>query len=199
MAQRAEGRAPQTRQRIFAAAKSLIERQGAEALTVRAICKEAGISNGSFFYQFPTKDALLAYFVTEGFDAYVRGHEREWPEADASLQECVLGWYVLYARYCEEAGPALLSAIYVPTNRSLAPEGADGALNILISEIVRKISSAQEAGLLASGEDPADIAGELCSVVKGSVFEWCIVRGGFDLEARLSHLLRTYLAGCLSR
>lgn len=189
------GRAPKTRARIFEAAARLIEREGADALTVRAICEEAQVSNGSFFYQFPTKGALLSYFATEGFDAFVEEHAEDCPSKDMGLSETVLGWYDLYARYCEKVGPVLLSAIYVPGNSSLAPESQHGQLSMLTKAIEAKVRSCQKEGSCPQDEDARAIAGDFCSVVKGSVFEWCICQGSFDLRCRISHILGVYLAG----
>lgn len=191
------GRSPKTRARIFEAAARLIEREGAEALAVRAICEEAKVSNGSFFYQFPTKGALLSYFATEGFDAFVEEHAEDCPSEDEGLSETVLCWYDLYVRYCEKAGPMLLSAIYVPDNSSLAPEASHGQLSLLTKAVEAKVRSCQVEGSCPSDEDAAAITGDFCSVVKGSVFEWCICQGSFDLRCRISYIPGIYLAGFL--
>lgn len=49
-----------TREAIRTAAIDLFDHAGVEKTSVAAICKKAGISNGSFFHAFATKDALAA-------------------------------------------------------------------------------------------------------------------------------------------
>jgi len=49
-----------TGDRIRAAALALFDSDGVERTSVAAIRKRAGVSNGSFFHAFPTKDALAA-------------------------------------------------------------------------------------------------------------------------------------------
>lgn len=59
-----------TRAAILEAGFETIERAGFEAATVAAICKAAGVSNGSFFHAFPSKDALAAELFLTALKAY---------------------------------------------------------------------------------------------------------------------------------
>ncbi len=47
-----------TRERIVAAATDLFLAQGVEATSVAELCRAAGVSNGSFFHHFPSKEEL---------------------------------------------------------------------------------------------------------------------------------------------
>jgi len=49
---------PGARERILAAAVELFMAQDVESVSVAEICRAAGVSNGSFFHHFPSKDAL---------------------------------------------------------------------------------------------------------------------------------------------
>ena len=42
----------ETKNRIFSAAKSILQRKGYDALSIKNICEEAGVSNGSFYHHF---------------------------------------------------------------------------------------------------------------------------------------------------
>ena len=54
-----------TKGRIFRAAKTILQEKGYEALSIKNICEEAGVSNGSFYHHFKTKDDLLSYYIEE--------------------------------------------------------------------------------------------------------------------------------------
>ena len=54
-----------TKARIFQAAKTILQKRGYEALSIKNICEEAGVSNGSFYHHFQTKDDLLSYYLEE--------------------------------------------------------------------------------------------------------------------------------------
>ncbi|MBM3651126.1 MAG: TetR/AcrR family transcriptional regulator [Alphaproteobacteria bacterium] len=49
-----------TRERILEAALAEFDERGYEATTVAALCHRAGVSNGSFFHAFPSKEAVAA-------------------------------------------------------------------------------------------------------------------------------------------
>ena len=53
----------ETKERIFQAAKTILQRSGYESLSIKNICEEAGVSNGSFYHHFKTKDDLLSYYI----------------------------------------------------------------------------------------------------------------------------------------
>src|ERR1700752_4192682 len=52
-------RPPAARQKILAAARKIVERDGAGALTFDELVKESWISRGGITYHFPTKEDLL--------------------------------------------------------------------------------------------------------------------------------------------
>ena len=55
----------ETKARIFNAAKRILKKSGYEQLSIKNICEEAGVSNGSFYHHFKTKDDLLSYYIEE--------------------------------------------------------------------------------------------------------------------------------------
>jgi len=63
-----------TRGRLVDATVRLMLRQGFAATSVDQICEEAGLTKGSFFHHFPTKDAIgreaLGAFARMGMDLY---------------------------------------------------------------------------------------------------------------------------------
>jgi AcrR family transcriptional regulator len=55
------------RQRALQAAHRLLETQGEEGLSLRAIAADMGAGTGSLYYYFANKDALLAELAADGF------------------------------------------------------------------------------------------------------------------------------------
>lgn len=58
----------QNLEKIRAAVDQLIEEVGFENMTVRQVCQRAGVVNGTFYYNFKSKDDLIR-------DRYFRSHE----------------------------------------------------------------------------------------------------------------------------
>jgi AcrR family transcriptional regulator len=65
-----------TRDRILAAARRIVEREGAGALTYEGLVQESGITRGGITYHFPTKEALLRGLLDDDF--------RQWDDAEAA-------------------------------------------------------------------------------------------------------------------
>jgi AcrR family transcriptional regulator len=61
-----QGRAHRTRQALRDAAASLWTERGYDAVAVSEICDHAGVSKGTFFYYFPTKEHLLLEVAAGG-------------------------------------------------------------------------------------------------------------------------------------
>ena len=62
---RQQKKSKETKARIFHAAKTILQKQGYDQLSIKNICDEAGVSNGSFYHHFKTKDDLLSYYIEE--------------------------------------------------------------------------------------------------------------------------------------
>ena len=100
-AERRREQAQETERKILNAALALMRERGFDKVSVRDICKAAGITTGAFYHHFPSKESLLE----SGFgpmDDYMRqaleGYGTEPP--DQRL------WRLLsaYARFMEDGG-----------------------------------------------------------------------------------------------
>jgi AcrR family transcriptional regulator len=70
-------RLPLAKQKILAAARNIVEQEGAGALTFDELVKESGITRGGITYHFPTKEDLLRGLLEADF--------AQWDEAEAAL------------------------------------------------------------------------------------------------------------------
>ena len=61
-----QGRAHRTRQTLRDTAARLWTERGYDAVAVSEICDQAGVSKGTFFYYFPTKEHLLLEVAAGG-------------------------------------------------------------------------------------------------------------------------------------
>lgn len=81
---RRQEKAQATKEKIFAAAISLIEEKGYEAVTVSEICRAVGIAKGAFYLHYQSKEDIirerydrdLAAFVTKRYAAERDGQPR---------------------------------------------------------------------------------------------------------------------------
>ena len=59
-----------TRDRIFAAAKTVLQRDGVSGLSIRTVAKAAGLSPMAIYRHFKDKDALVNALMRDGFVAW---------------------------------------------------------------------------------------------------------------------------------
>ena len=71
------GKGDETRQRIDRAARDEFLRRGYRDASLRAIAREAGVTTGSFYWYYPTKEALFAALVGPHYDHLLRMHREE--------------------------------------------------------------------------------------------------------------------------
>src|SRR5262245_38330568 len=60
---------------VLQAAGEILEKQGLDALTMRALARRAKVSHNAPYRHFPDREALLAALAAEGFDRLAQAQE----------------------------------------------------------------------------------------------------------------------------
>ena len=168
----------ETRAKIFQAAKRILQKQGYEQLSIKNICEEAGVSNGSFYHHFKTKDDLLSYYIEE----------------QPSMDPAIISVYLNYVHYCEELGVEFMANYYTPKNQSLNPliRTERPYPIVTVHDYLKRVI---ESGIISPSADLEDITTDIRMIVIGNVFEWCLKSGDADFEGNMRRSLTTYLNG----
>ena len=116
---RQQKKSKETKARIFHAAKTILQKQGYDQLSIKNICDEAGVSNGSFYHHFKTKDDLLSYYIEE--QPSINPDLLDTPEDADEAKIGIIHVYLNYAQYCRELGVEFMSNYYTPRNQALNP------------------------------------------------------------------------------
>ena len=109
----------ETKERIFQAAKRILQKNGYENLSIKNICEEAGVSNGSFYHHFKTKDDLLSYYIED--QPSMDSDLLELPKNTQEAKDAIVSVYLNYVKYCKELGVDFISGYYTPRNQALNP------------------------------------------------------------------------------
>lgn len=187
----------QTKRKIFDAAVELIKKHGFQYLTIKNICEFSGVSNGSFYYYFKTKDELLSYYLSEVYKEYVTQLDNPKPQKD--YRKSILEAYLFYGEYCEKTGIDFIASYYSTENKALCrrelahEENAGTEYTSIIAQTVGDLKTAKEKGYLREGIDPRETAADICTIVKGIIFEWSLNEGKLDLKETLERILMVYL------
>ena len=182
----------ETKDKIFRAAKHILQKKGYDQLSIKNICEEAGVSNGSFYHHFKTKDDLLSYYIEE--QPSINPDLLDLPENAEEAKQTIIYVYLNYVHYCQELGVEFMSNYYTPKNQSLNPliRTERPYPIITVSNYLQKVI---DANIIHPSLALEDITTDIRMIVLGNVFEWCLKSGDTDFEGNMKRSLETYLNG----
>lgn len=182
----------ETKKKIFNAAKNILQEKGYEALSIKNICEEAGVSNGSFYHHFKTKDDLLSYYIEE--QPSINPDLLDLPESPEEAKAAIIQVYLNYVHYCQDLGLSFMSNYYTPKNQSLNPAIRTERPYPIVT-VHNYLKKALDAGVIHLSYPLEDITTDIRMIVIGNVFEWCLKNGDADFEGNMKRSLQAYLDG----
>lgn len=178
---------------ILKATVALIEEIGADAVTVRRVIEKADVSTGTFYHYFVDKNDLMMAFVREeSFDAF----ELQTPVSDVAGRQAEL--YMHLIRRYQTLGKDFMKRFYTTDNQALSAyldetigQFAEGTV---MARSEKELKTSAEQGYLSASVDPHLIAMDVCTIVKGCVFEWCLTNERMEIEQTLQRILNAYIS-----
>ena len=187
-----KGNEQNSKEKIINETVSIIRKKGADAVTVRDVCESAGLSIGTFYHYFRDKDDLMMHFLMEtSFDTF----ELMAPLSDVAGRISELYMHLI-GKYMD-LGLDFMKSFYSTGNRSLSAYmgEVDGvfAPGTVMARSEEEMNAALAGGYLKSDADIHLICMDICTIVKGCVFEWCLNNGSMDIESALHRIIGLYL------
>lgn len=174
--------------------KRILQKKGYEELSIKNICEEAGVSNGSFYHHFKTKDDLLSYYIED--QPTINPDVLEMPQDVEGAKQGIIGVYMNYVKYCRELGVEFMSGYYDTKNQALnAAERSERPYPIVTVQTY--VEKAVAAGVIRLNVGIEEFTTDIRMIVIGNVFEWCVRSGKVDFEGNMSRLLGKYLDSTL--
>lgn len=134
---------------LLAAAVGMVAANPGEEISLRAICKQVGVTMPTIYHFFGSKQGLLDAVVEYGFDLYFE-EKRAYPATGDSVQDLRYGWDA-HVRF-GLTNPGLYILMYGMVQPGHTPSGQDGPHGILRQLTAR----AEEDGrLVVSAEQAA--------------------------------------------
>ena len=177
---------------ILSATIELIQSIGADAVTVRKVCEKADVSIGTFYHYFQDRNDLMMAFVREeSFD----GFELLTQSKDMAGRQTELYMHLI-SRY-QALGRDFMKQFYTTDNQALSAymDEADGTFadGTVMARSETELGLAREQGYMLSNMDIHVVAMDICTIVKGCVFEWCLTKGQMDIRETLERIIKGYL------
>ena len=178
---------------ILKATIALIEEIGADAVTVRKVIEKADVSTGTFYHYFADKNDLMMAFVREeSFDAF----ELQTPVSDVAGRQAEL--YMHLIRRYQTLGKDFMKRFYTTDNQALSAyldetigQFAEGTV---MARSEKELKTSAEQGYLSASVDHHLIAVDVCTIVKGCVFEWCLTNERMEIGQTLQRILNAYIS-----
>lgn len=183
-----------TREKIFQAAKRILQKKGYEELSIKNICEEAGVSNGSFYHHFKTKDDLLSYYIED--QPQIDPDLLELPDSVAGVKKGIIRVYMNYVQYCRELGVEFMAEYYDTKNQALNASIRTERPYPIVT-VQTYVEKAVESGVVCLNVPVDEFTTDIRMIVIGNVFEWCIKHGEADFEGNMSRSLGKYLDSVL--
>lgn len=180
----------ETKERIFQAAKRILQKSGYEELSIKNICEEAGVSNGSFYHHFKTKDDLLSYYIED--QPSIDPDRLELPKNKEDAKETIIHVYLNYVKYCKELGVEFMAGYYTSHNQALNPTIRTERPYPIVT-VQHYLERALGANAIQLNLKIEEITTDIRMIVIGNVFEWAMRNGDADFEGNMRRSLSHYL------
>ena len=180
-----------SRQKIIDAAAKLISEGRTCEITVRKVCEIADVSIGTFYHYFDDKDDLMMSFVRVPFSC----GELKTPLSDTAGRITEL--YMQLINKYMELGKNFMKSFYTTDNNSLSAYMCEYDGKFLPDTIMARseyeLALAMKAGFIKDSADIHLICQDICTIVKGCVFEWCLNDVKTDIETTLKRIIKNYM------
>jgi TetR/AcrR family transcriptional regulator, fatty acid metabolism regulator protein len=176
-----------TRNKIYNVAIELLENIGYEKIRIEDICKQAGVSVGSFYTYFNSKNDILVEIFKRA-DDYFRDEVKQALE-NKYIFDKIITYFDFYAEYNISLGIDMVKHIYLSDNKMFITEGR--YMQGLLHEI---LINAQEKGKISSDLSYEEITKQLFVAARGVVYDWCLHDGEYNLRENMKNFIERMLS-----
>ncbi len=176
------------RKLIYEKAFELFKTYGYENTTVLNICQAAGVSVGSFYHFYRSKESLLLEISKRLGNVHIPIEASE--EHLRSPCKPVLNYLLDYSLEFEKLGVELTQQIYRVFERAYV-DVKKGTIQPLraYATLSSFISTAQEYGSFDISMPADDVVAYFITISRGLVYEWCLWNGTYSLREKASRFL----------
>jgi len=183
--------ADRTRTLLYSIAVSLMEKQGFANTTIEQIATKAGVSIGTFYHYFKSKEDIFYDIfkkADEYFETIVAPALYSADAAGLSAFEQVITYFRYYAHYNLNRGFSNINQLYNTKNKIFVKKGR------FMQELLRQVlARGEERGEFSRELSPEDATDYMFIVARGIVYDWCTHEGTYDLEQKMESYMRILL------
>ena len=186
----------QTKDRIYQSALHVMETQGYKDASIEAITTDAGVSTGSFYTYFTSKEQLILYTVMKTEEIYQHAYQaaERLPFPDNLFTFVKLSYFAL-----EQRGKEIM---YGVMSNYLSPEFKSNVLNpdrAFYRCMQRLIQSGKEQGQLQEDISDAAYAQKIFTTLTGVEMLWCMLDYRDSLSALAEDAVKDLVKGLAAK
>lgn len=187
----------QTLKKLVDAMNLIMDKYDFDTLTIRNICSISGVSYGSFYNLFDSKEKFLTYYLTHDFVAFKNDYYANNDAFDKmnSIEKSI-DIFVSCAVYNVEKGLKFVSGFYSSKNYDLSPYNKGEnfyCFTPLVNEALAYLKKAQTEKILTKSANLDEMVEEYCYLFNASTFNWCTANGQFDIMEDVRKRLTMYV------
>ena len=181
-----KNRALETKKRLYTTAEALFTQYGLDNVSVDMIVEEAGLSKGTFYVHFESKDDLLGSLISDyvekidmDYQAFIDAFSPNAPLADILLRlvEKIIDIII------DRVGLERMKVLYRTQLTNISHSGTASSYNrMLYKTIMDVLDRGMQKGEFFATLTPAELANHLILAMRGLTYEWCIRYPDFDLK-----------------
>lgn len=169
--------AEETKNKIVKATMEIMEKSGFNNMTIQEINERAGVSVGTFYHYFKTKEDVFYELYRKADNYFEEEVERRLYAKDLTTRERIVYYFSLYAQFNHHNGLEYIRQLYNTNNKFFIAKGR--YMNDLLQKIVLE---GMVKGEITKEMSPEDVTNQLFMLARGIVFDWCLHEGDYDLE-----------------
>lgn len=172
-----QAQAIRTRNKILKTAIDMMGKKGFDNITIKGISKSAGVSVGSFYYYFNSKEDILLDIFHKADDYFDKNIDKFKLNTAA---DSIIAYFLHYAKYINSSGIDFAKKLYNTENKSFINH--DRSMFQIFFTIIK---NGQDRGEIIETMTTEEICNYLFIAARGVVFEWCLHDGKYDLESAM--------------
>lgn len=189
----------QTRRKIYESADRLFTKYGVHEVSVDSIVEAAGVSKGTFYIHFKSKDALIASFVSDYTARLDMDYEAFLDSLPSDLSSAAVLLAVvekIAAIIADTVGYDRMNLVYrLQLTKDVDLEAINGYGRKLYQMIAGILEQGIRTGEFHSSLPLNILARHFVMAIRGLCYEWCIRYPGFDLKAQTVEHCRLLIEG----
>jgi len=188
------------RRQIIDVARKIIATRGMEALSIRELAKEVGISEAAIYRHFPSKKDILLLLIDDIETTLLDTVEQAASEKSEPLEslENVLKAHLSYVEQRRGVSLIVISETLRLADKSLGKRMFE-VVNRFLSRIEELLAQGVKSGQISQEIDLGTAALTIFAIIHTTVTLWALSNSGFSLAKRHKPLWDSYLASIAAR